>query len=89
MQTIGKRPTLAFSTAVNAQTPRNAIQMMMGGVPWHGEDTINYMPPFGEVFSNNQLADLAIYLRSAYSKRAQWKTVNDSVVKIRKENDAR
>lgn len=89
MQTIGTRPTLAFSSAVNAQTPRNAIQMMIGGVPWHGEDTMNYMPPFGDVFSNDQLADLATYLRAAYSKRAQWEAVHDSVVKIRKENDKR
>jgi mono/diheme cytochrome c family protein len=89
MQTIGTRPTLAFSTAVNAQTPRNTIQMMIGGVPWHSEDTMNYMPPFGDVFSTDQLADLATYLRAAYSKRAQWDAVNGSVVKIRKENDTR
>ncbi|CAH2778947.1 MAG: Putative diheme cytochrome c-553 [uncultured Caballeronia sp.] len=44
MQTIGTRPTLAFSTAVNAQTPRNTIQIMIGGA-WHGEDTMNYMSP--------------------------------------------
>jgi len=74
---------------VNAQTPRNAIQMMIGGVPWHGEDTMNYMPPFGDEFTNDQLADLATYLRAAYSKRVQWQAVTDSVLKIRKENDAR
>jgi mono/diheme cytochrome c family protein len=89
MQTIGTRPTLAFSTAVNAQTPRNAIQMMMGGVPWHGEDRMNYMPPFGDVFSNDQLADLASYLRATYSTRVQWTAVDDTVSKVRKENEAR
>ncbi|NMM03114.1 c-type cytochrome [Paraburkholderia sp. RP-4-7] len=89
MQTIGTRPSLAFSTAVNAATPRNAIQMMMGGVPWHGEDALNYMPPFGEVFSDDQLADLATYLRSSYSTRVQWDAVKDTVSKVRKENETR
>ncbi|ANB76400.1 cytochrome C [Paraburkholderia phytofirmans OLGA172] len=89
MQTIGTRPGLAFSTAVNAATPRNAIQMMMGGVPWHGEEALNYMPPFGEVFSDDQLADLATYLRSSYSTRVQWDAVKDTVSKVRKENETR
>jgi mono/diheme cytochrome c family protein len=89
MQTVGGRPTLAFSTAVNAGTPRNAIQMMTYGVPWHGEDAINYMPAFGQVFNDSQLADLATYLRANYSQRASWSDVEETVTKIRKENDAR
>ncbi|WP_168790974.1 c-type cytochrome [Paraburkholderia aromaticivorans] len=89
MQTIGTRPGLAFSTAVNAATPRNAIQMMTGGVPWHGEDAMNYMPPFDDVFSDDQLADLATYLRSSYSTRVRWDAVKDTVSKVRKENETR
>ncbi|MFM0220739.1 c-type cytochrome [Paraburkholderia dipogonis] len=89
MQTIGTRPSLAFSTAVNATTPRNAIQMMAGGVPWHGEDAVNYMPPFGDVFSDDQLADLAAYLRSSYSTRIRWDAVSDTASKVRKENETR
>jgi mono/diheme cytochrome c family protein len=89
MQTVGGRPTLAFSTSVNAGTPRNAIQMMAYGVPWHGEEGINYMPAFGQVFNDSQLADLATYLRANYSQRASWSDVEETVTKIRKENDAR
>jgi len=89
MQTIGTRPSLAFSTAINAQTPRNAIQMMLGGIPWHGESSINYMPAFADAFNDDQIADLASYLRSTYSKRVQWNGINDTVLKIRKENEAR
>jgi hypothetical protein len=44
MQSIGERPTLAFSTAVNATTPRNTAQMILSGNAWHGEDSMNYMP---------------------------------------------
>jgi mono/diheme cytochrome c family protein len=89
MQTVGGRPTLAFSTAVNADSPRNAIQMLMVGIAWHGEETINYMPAFGPVFNDSQLADLATYLRDNYSQRPAWSDVGETAKKIRKENDAR
>ncbi|AMV45880.1 c-type cytochrome [Paraburkholderia caribensis] len=88
MQSIGGRPTLAFSTAVNAATPRNAIQMILSGINWHGEDSINYMPGFSEVYSDQQIADLTSYIRAAYSQHDPWKDVERSVATIRKENDA-
>ena len=89
MQSPGQRPTLAFSTAVNAGTPRNAIQMVLGGIAWHGEDTINYMPAFGDVYSNEQIADLLSYVRATYSQHSAWTDVEATVAKVRKENDAR
>ncbi|MDR6407203.1 c-type cytochrome [Paraburkholderia terricola] len=89
MQAIGERPTLAYSTAVNAATPRNAIQMMLGGIGWHGADTMNYMPAFGEIYSDRQIADLAAYIRATYSQRGAWNDVEATVAKVRKENNAR
>jgi mono/diheme cytochrome c family protein len=89
MQSIGERSPLAFSTAVNAATPRNAVQMMLGGINWHGEDTVNYMPAFNEVYSDQQIADLASYIRAAYSQREPWNDVEATVAKLREENKAR
>ncbi|WP_179400923.1 cytochrome c [Burkholderia guangdongensis] len=89
MQAIGERPTLAFSTAVNADTPRNAIQMMFYGIGWHGEDTLNYMPPFVEQYDDRQIADLAAYVRGAYSARPAWTDVDAMAAKLRKEDSAR
>ncbi|ACD19860.1 cytochrome c [Paraburkholderia phytofirmans] len=89
MQSIGERPTLGFSTAVNADTPRNAIQMILGGIDWHGEDTLNYMPAFSQVYDDQQIADLASYIRATYSQKEPWKDVDQMVAKVRKENDAR
>ena len=89
MQSIGERPTLALSTAVNASTPRNAIQMILGGINWHGEDALNYMPAFAQIYNNRQVADLASYIRATYSQRGPWDDVEESVAKVRKENDAR
>ena len=89
MQTIGERPTLAFSTAVNAGTPRNAVQMILNGIGWHGEDSMNYMPAFSGVYDDRQIADLVAYLRGAYSTKPAWPDAEPLVAKLRKEDSAR
>jgi mono/diheme cytochrome c family protein len=89
MQSVGERPSLALSTAVNATTPRNAVQMMLSGNGWHGEDRMNYMPAFNQIYNDQQIADLAAYIRATYSQRGPWKDVEDTVAKVRKEDDAR
>ncbi|WP_176316636.1 cytochrome c [Burkholderia vietnamiensis] len=89
MQSIGERPTLAFSTALNADTPRNAIQMMFNGIGWHGEDTLNYMPSFVDQYDDAQIADLAAYVRAAYTDRPAWTGADAMAAKLRKEDTAR
>ncbi|ABB08552.1 c-type cytochrome [Burkholderia lata] len=89
MQEIGERPTLAFSTSVNATTPRNAIQMILNGITWHGEDTLNYMPSFIEQYDDRQIADLVAYIRGAYSDRPAWTGIEAMAAKLRKEDGAR
>ncbi|MEX3691354.1 c-type cytochrome [Paraburkholderia sp. BR14263] len=89
MQTIGERPTLAFSTAVNADTPRNAIQMILNGINWHGEDAMNYMPAFSGVYDDRQVADLLAYVRATWSAKPAWPDATPLVAKLRKEDSAR
>ncbi|KAF1031196.1 MAG: Nicotinate dehydrogenase subunit B [Burkholderia lata] len=89
MQSIGERPTLAFGPAIAADTPRNAIKMMFNGIGWHGEDTLNYMPSFIDQYDDRQIADLATYIREAYSDRPQWTGTEALVAKLRKEDGTR
>jgi len=89
MQTIGERPTLAFSTAVNAGTPRNAIQMILNGIAWHGEDAANYMPAFSGVYDDRQIADLVAWVRGAWSTKPAWPDAEPLVARLRKEDSAR
>lgn len=84
MQSIGDRPSLATSSAIQAATPRNAIQMMLEGVPWHGEHKLHYMPAFDDALDDAQIADLAIYLRASYSSLPPWEGVAKAVTDIRK-----
>ncbi|TDQ98643.1 c-type cytochrome [Paraburkholderia silvatlantica] len=89
MQTIGERPTLAFSTAVNSGTPRNAVQMILNGIDWNGADAMNYMPAFTSVYDDRQIADLVAYVRGAYSTRPAWPDAEPLVAQLRKEDSAR
>ncbi|NIE62393.1 c-type cytochrome [Burkholderia sp. Ax-1719] len=89
MQSIGLRPTLADSTAVNATTPRNAIQMMLNGIGWHGEDAMNYMPAFAAIYDDRQIADLAAYLRGAYTTKTPWPDAQALAAQLRKQDSAR
>ncbi len=88
MQSMGGRPSLATSSAVNATTPRNAIQMMLRGVPWNGEDAIHYMPAFAQAFNDQQLSDLAVYLRATYSRQPPWTGVQDTIATLRKGDES-
>lgn len=89
MQTIGERPTLAFSTAVNSGTPRNAVQMILNGIGWNGADAMNYMPSFMGVYDDRQIADIVAYVRGAYSTRPAWPDAEPLVAQLRKEDSAR
>ncbi|NLP64816.1 c-type cytochrome [Paraburkholderia sacchari] len=89
MQTIGERPTLAFSTAVNSGTPRNAVQMILNGINWKGADAMNYMPAFMGVYDDRQIADIVAYVRGAYSTRPAWPDAEPLVAQLRKEDSAR
>ncbi|EHP38988.1 gluconate 2-dehydrogenase (acceptor) [Cupriavidus basilensis OR16] len=89
MQSVGARPSLASSSALQAGTPRNAIQMMLQGVAWNGEDAMHYMPAFAQAFDDQQLADLAAYLRATYARQPPWAGVQDTVATLRKGNESR
>jgi mono/diheme cytochrome c family protein len=47
------------------------------------------MPAFSLIYNDQQIADLASYLRATYSQRAPWTDVEKMAAKVRKENDAR
>lgn len=89
MTTIGGRPSLAQSTAVNADSARNAINLMLGGIAWHGADTAHFMPPFAATFTDTQIADLALYMRAQFTQRPAWPVsgLDGTVAKLRKGNN--
>ena len=86
MSTLAERPSLSQSTAVNADSPRNTVRMMLDGIGWQGDGPAHYMPSFATMFSDAQIADIANYTRAQYSARAPWNSLDESAVaKLRKE----
>jgi mono/diheme cytochrome c family protein len=88
MSTIGGRPSLSQSTALNSDSPRNTIRLMLDGLPPEGSTPGRLMPPFAAMLTDEQMTDLARYLRAQYSTRPAWALDASDVAKYRKETPA-
>jgi mono/diheme cytochrome c family protein len=80
MSAIGERPSLSQSSAVNADNPRNIVRLILDGIPWEGSRSAHYMPAFSGMLSDADIADIANYTRSNYSKRAAWPALDAAAV---------
>ena len=85
MTTFGDRPSLALSTAVNAQDPRNALRLILDGIPDERSTRGPYMPAFAGTLTDAQIADLAAFLRAHFSSQPAWTLDEANVEKLRQE----
>jgi mono/diheme cytochrome c family protein len=86
MTTFGGRPSLALGTAVNAQDPRNALRMILDGIPTERSTRAVYMPAFASTFTDAQIVDIAAFLRAHFSSQPAWTLDESNVERLRKEN---
>ena len=86
MRTLGDRPALGLGSTLDADSPRNAIQMVLNGNPWSGSSAAHYMPPFSGMLTDQQIADVLSYVRSTYAQRPAWPDLPASIAAIRKED---
>ena len=70
---------LALSTAINDDDPRNAINIVLGGIAPPAGVAGPLMPGFAGTFSDAQLAGLLSYLRAHYGPGPAWSDLNDRV----------
>jgi mono/diheme cytochrome c family protein len=89
MMSIGGRPSLAMSSVVNADSPRNAINLVLHGIALRGSSASHYMPSFANTLSDQQVADVLAYTRVHVAQRPAWSALDDTVAKIRKENQSK
>jgi len=82
-------PALAGNPVVNAQDPSSVIHIVLAGggvVQTAGADNPLIMPPFASSLTDQNVADVATYLRSAWANRAasvtaaQVKAVRETIV---------
>ena len=87
MMTIGGRPSLADSSNVLAGTPRNALRMILEGNPWQGSTSAHYMPSYADLLTDDQIVDVAAYLRVQVAGRPAWTDASSMLTTMRKENE--
>lgn len=79
------RPKLSLATPVNADDPRDAIQVVLQGLRPETGKPGPYMPALGDAYTNAQVADLVGYVRARYSDKPAWQDLESAVAKARKE----
>lgn len=88
---LASRPGLARSSAVLGDDPANFIQTVLHGIPWERPAPTGaaaaYMPPFADVLSDAQVAELAAWVRTSVAGRPAWPDVAAASRKLRKENN--
>jgi mono/diheme cytochrome c family protein len=77
---------LALSSVVNAETPRNLIQIVMDGIEPPPGARGHWMPPFGAALTDQQIEQVANYVRSHFSSKPAWSDTAKAVEQIRKDS---
>jgi mono/diheme cytochrome c family protein len=77
---------LALSSVVNAPTPRNLIQIVMDGIQPSPGKHGHWMPPFGAALTDQQIEQVANYVRSHFSSRPAWSDIAKAVGQLRKDS---
>jgi mono/diheme cytochrome c family protein len=77
---------LALSSVVNAPTPRNLIQIVMDGIQPPPGAHGHWMPPFGTALTDQQIEQVANYVRSRFSSKPAWADTAKLVGEIRKDS---
>ncbi len=78
-------PSLSTSSAVNAPTPRNVIQVILHGLPWREGSPAPYMPGFAATLTDRQVAEMAAFVRARYSSGPAWTDVERQVQSARQD----
>lgn len=75
--------TLALATAITGPDPRNLLQVILEGVkPTENAYFVRPMPAF-PTMSNQELTDLAQFIRSRYQTGPAWQNLLDALLDVR------
>ncbi|MGB3070957.1 MAG: molybdopterin cofactor-binding domain-containing protein [Ottowia sp.] len=81
---LGLNRPLALSSKLSSDRPDNLIRTILEGVREPATREIGFMQGFGDVLSDTQIAELAIYLRARYAPQAPaWTDLPSHVARVR------
>ena len=82
---LNGRPSLALGSAVTADTPRNAAQVVLFGLQPQAGESGPWMPGFANSLTDDQVAAVLSYLRARFTDRPAWGDVEQGVRQIRQD----
>lgn len=81
----GVRPALALNSNLYANTPDNAIRVVLDGIQHPATADLGTMPAFRHNLSDAQIAALLNYLRTTFTDKAPWPDLERKVASLRAE----
>ncbi|CAB5548601.1 cytochrome c [Providencia hangzhouensis] len=84
-QMSGVRPALALNTNLYADTPDNAIRVVLNGIEYEATEGLGSMPAFRHNLSDQQIAVLLNYLRTTFTDKSPWPDLEQQVSQLRAE----
>jgi mono/diheme cytochrome c family protein len=73
----------ALSTAIQAESPQNIVNVTLFGIPPADGEASAVMPAFGGVLADDEMAALLTYLRDRFSDRPPWDGLTELVRRTR------
>jgi mono/diheme cytochrome c family protein len=61
----------------------NAVRVILQGIPFQSNALGAYMPAFGDMLTDGQIASLTEYVRERYTDQPQWNDVRQEISKAR------
>lgn len=75
---------LLLSSSLQEARPRNTINIILRGIARQPGEPGPFMPAFDGMLSDNQIAELAAYVRDRFTNESPWSNVGAEIDKIRK-----
>ncbi|MEI5996443.1 cytochrome c [Paraburkholderia bengalensis] len=81
---FGVRPLMGRNTSVSQASPENLPRVMMHGIDQHAREGLGYMPCFKHSFDDQQLAELAGYIRARDAPgQPAWRDLASTSARVR------
>ncbi|WP_109477078.1 c-type cytochrome [Paraburkholderia sp. C35] len=81
---FGVRPLMGLNTSVSQASPENLLHVMMHGIDQPATEGLGYMPGFKDSFDDQQLAELAGYIRARYAPgQPAWRDLASTAARMR------
>ncbi len=75
--------SLSVSATIRQANSTNVVRTIVGGIEAYRDNGGPYMPAFGDILTDDEIAKIVRYVRSRYADGAQWTELEDEIDKAR------